>query len=51
MMIGQESVVAADNKKGYGTKSPLEIKRRINIVRNAIRIFIQKSNVDFVVRR
>jgi hypothetical protein len=50
-MIGEESAVAADNKNDYGTKSPLEKKRRTNIVRDAIRTFIQKSNVDFVARR
>ena len=43
--------MAADNKNDYGTKSLLEKKQRINIVRNVIRTFTQKSNVDFVARR
>jgi hypothetical protein len=43
--------VAANNKNDYDTKSLLKKKRKINIVRSAIRTFIQKSNVDFVARR
>lgn len=43
--------MAVDNKNDYGMKSLLKKKRKINIVRNAIRMFIQKSNVDFVARR
>jgi hypothetical protein len=39
--------VAADNKNDYGTKSPLEKKQRINIVRNAIRTFAQKIKCRF----
>lgn len=42
--------MAVDIKKNYGMKSLLEKKRK-KIVINAIRLFIQKSNVDFVARK
>lgn len=40
--------MAAVNKNDYGTKSPLEKEERKNIVKIVTRIYIQKSNADFV---
>jgi len=39
------------NKNDYGRKSLLEKKERKNIVKIVTRIYIQKSNADFVAKR
>jgi hypothetical protein len=50
-MIGVGKCSGCGQQKRLWYEITVEEKRRINIVRSAIRTFIQKSNVDFVVRR